>query len=46
MELKYASYGNLDMYIDVHIPSTATKEKPAPIYLWFVGQQVKVLVVC
>lgn len=34
--LKYSTVDGLDIYIDYVIPSSATKEKPAPIYLWFV----------
>lgn len=36
-ELKYATVDGVDIYMDVVVPEGATKEKKAPIYLWFVS---------
>lgn len=35
--IKYSTVDGLDIYIDYIVPKSATKEKPAPIYLWFVS---------
>jgi hypothetical protein len=35
--LKYSSVDGVDIYIDYVVPESATKEKPAPIFLWFVS---------
>lgn len=35
-ELKYSSVDGVDIYIDYIVPESASAEKPAPIFLWFV----------
>lgn len=38
--LKYATVDGLDMHLEVILPESATNDKKAPIYLWFVSRTV------
>ncbi|ESK84694.1 polyketide synthase [Moniliophthora roreri MCA 2997] len=37
IEILFKQASGVDIYMDVYIPPSATKEKPAPIYFWWHG---------
>ena len=36
--LKYANVDGRDIFLEYIVPDSATKEKKAPIFLWFVSR--------
>lgn len=38
VELAFKTVDGQDIFMDVYIPLTATKEKPVPILLWWHGE--------